>query len=383
MTSGFSAPVFGAAGTTQGNERKFSLTTSWRYFKSDRHYVGPDYQGERDEEGSQVVNHVNMAEVSLRYNVDRRWSITTSIPYLMNERSNPLRNAAREVVARSETQATGLGDITVVGRRWMLNPETHPKTNWVLGFGVKLPTGDPGVEDTRTRLADDGSFTKTVETVDQSIQPGDGGLGAIIDLSWFYSVWKGRMTFYTQATYLFNPEEKNGVPTNRSRESEAIMSVPDQYMARLGASWSGAGWHGWSFGLGGRLEGVPVWDVIGGDEGFRRPGYSIAVEPWFSWTRGQNSVVASVPIAQYRNRTRSVPDRLTPGRHGDAAFADWVAMVSYSRRFGKVINKSDVPASTESRNAWDARPEFDLALCNDASFVEKMREFESTLQAMH
>ena len=45
--------------------------------------------------------------------------------------------------------------------------------------------------------------------------------------------------------------------------------------------------------------------------------------------------VIAVPVAVYRNRLRSVPDRLEAGRHGDAAFADWLLLVGYSRRFGE------------------------------------------------
>ena len=41
----------------------------------------------------------------------------------------------------------------------------------------------------------------------------------------------------------------------------------------------------------------------------------------------------SVGKAIYRDRTRSVPDVITGG-HGDAAFADYVWLASYSFRFG-------------------------------------------------
>ncbi len=50
------------------------------------------------------------------------------------------------------------------------------------------------------------------------------------------------------------------------------MSVPDQYMARAGGNFS--------FGkflasAGMRFECIPSSDLIGGDEGFRRPGYVV------------------------------------------------------------------------------------------------------------
>jgi hypothetical protein len=40
---------------------------------------------------------------------------------------------------------------------------------------------------------------------------------------------------------------------------------------------------------------------------------------------------ASVAKAVYRDRTKSIPDKML-GTHGDAAFADYVWLVSYSYR---------------------------------------------------
>jgi hypothetical protein len=373
--------VLGALGETYGNEQRWAITTSWRYFKSDRHYVGSDYQGHRDEEGSQVINHVNMAEATLRWNVNPRWSLSTTLPYFINERSVPLRQDG-EVVGRSVTHAEGIGDLMVVGRRWMLDPATHPRTNWILGVGAKFPTGKPDVRDTRTRLVA-GEKVYSLEEVDQSIQPGDGGWGALVDLSWFYALPKGPVSFYANASYLFNPEEKNGVATNRGRPSEAIMSVGDQYLARLGLTLSHLSWNGWSFSLGGRLEGMPAWDVLGGDEGFRRPGYSIAIEPSFAWSGGPHTVAASVPILQYRNRIRSVPD-YEDDRHGDAAFADWVAMVTYSYRFGKAIAPSTpaVPDGDEEEAKVQALKERlgdGAPACDDPAFRNRVDRFMTAL----
>jgi hypothetical protein len=45
-------------------------------------------------------------------------------------------------------------------------------------------------------------------------------------------------------------------------------------------------------------------------------------------------IQASVGKAVYRDRTRSVPDKML-GTHGDAAFADYVWLVSYSLRLPK------------------------------------------------
>lgn len=73
--------------------------------------------------------------------------------------------------------------------------------------------------------------------MDQSIQPGDGGLGFIVDFQGIQRFAKDQALAYVTVSYLMNPEEKNGVPTYRSREGEEIMSVADQYLYRLGLAW--------------------------------------------------------------------------------------------------------------------------------------------------
>ena len=327
--------MLGAFGSSYAGGDKWQVSLSCRYQQSDKHFVGSEYQHERDEERSQVVNTIWQPEVSLRYRLGERWSFSVAVPYLVANRSSALRDSVtREVFGRTEVHAHGIGDMTLFARRWMLSPSQHPNTNLSLGWGVKLPTGQTDVRDVRLRVTT-GRETEVVEqVVDQSIQPGDGGTGIILDMQWFRRMAKGRVTTYLGTTYLFNPRGTSGVPTGRNRAGEEIMSVADQYVARVGATFTGPRWRGWSVGFGGRLEGVPVHDVFGSSTGFRRPGYAISAEPSFSWSKGPHTVAVATPIAMYRNRTRSVADRKEVGRHGDAAFADWLALASYSFRFG-------------------------------------------------
>src|ERR1700760_905474 len=141
-----------------------------------------------------------------------------------------------------------------------------------------------------------------------------------------------RVTLYASGSYLSNPRETNGVPTGRSRPSEAIMSLADQYAYRGGAVMPFPKTNSlvWSFGI--RGEGVPSKDLIGGSEGFRRPGYIISVDPGLIYTKGKNRWTFNLPVPFIRNRTRSVPD-LWDNAHGDAAFADYTILVGYTRHF--------------------------------------------------
>jgi hypothetical protein len=324
--------VLGAQDGAYTGPNKWQYSMSWRYQRSDRHFVGSDEQEERKEEGSEVVNTINLAEFGIRYNRNDRLSFSVGIPYLMAERSSPIRDASRRVVDRSITHASALGDITFTARRLLWKPAEHPNGNVSLGLGVKLPTGRDNIVDSRTRLVN-GQRVSTIETVDQSIQPGDGGFGLIVDAAALQRVLSGHGALYASATYLFNPDDTNGVLTYRNNAGEEVMSVADQYLARAGMSYAGEGWKGWAVSLGGRVEGIPVEDLIGDSNGFRRPGYAVSAEPGVSWSRGPHAVSLAVPIAVYRNRTRSVADRLVPGRHGDAAFADWLVTLGYWRRF--------------------------------------------------
>lgn len=83
------APVIGAEAGYAG-AGSWSMATSWRYQKSDRHFRGSDEQEERQAEGSEVINRIHMLELAITKNYSDRWSLTFGIPYFMMERSNPL-----------------------------------------------------------------------------------------------------------------------------------------------------------------------------------------------------------------------------------------------------------------------------------------------------
>jgi hypothetical protein len=206
-----------------------------------------------------------------------------------------------------------------------------------LGLGVKLPTGNYNFKD--YFYTTDGP---QLRPVDQSIQPGDGGTGAIVEFNATRMV-SHHASIYLNSMYLFNPRNTNGTRTFRETLSpllanEAIMSVPDQFFARLGVQFvihekiiAGAG---------ARVEGIPVEDLLGKSGGFRRPGYIISAEPTLGYSQGSHFFSLNVPIALVRNRTQSLTDmdtqaRTGVARHGDAAFADYLISVTYAYKLSK------------------------------------------------
>lgn len=113
------------------------------------------------------------------------------------------------------------------------------------------------------------------------------------------------------------------------------MSVPDQFMARAGVS---VKVHHVTLSGGLRLEAVPVYDIIGGSNGFRRPGRILTAEPGVTYMLPKMSLFAFVPTAISRNRTQSVPDKIATKRtarftQGDAAFADYSVNIGAAFKF--------------------------------------------------
>ncbi len=318
----------------------FSAATGYRWLHSDRHFVGDVEQTQRQAEGSQVINDSHFVDLSLAYAFTPRYSATLTLPFSFNDRSQVVRSndVARTILQRFSTQSAGLGDIRLTGAAWVIDPASHPKWNVQLGLGVDAPTGQDDVRDTfQVYDAKTRQIVARERTVDQSIQPGDGGWGIVMEMYGYYR-FTDQLNAYVNGAYTMTPEEKNGVPTYRSNPYEAIMSIADTYLGRVGFDYVVMPSWGLSLSLGGRIEGVPANDAIGGSDGFRRPGLSIAIEPGVGLTRGPWMFGVTAPVALYRNREVSVPDEQQSAatgvaQHGDAAFADFMIVATVSRRF--------------------------------------------------
>ena len=79
------------------------------------------------------------------------------------------------------------------------------------------------------------------------------------------------------------------------------------------------------------------------NNGFRRPGYVVSVEPGVSYMLKNFTLSANVPVALIRNRTRSLTDIAdsTPTSyvHGDAAFADYLINFNLAWRIPKKLKE--------------------------------------------
>ena len=304
----------------------WELNINNRYFKSYKHFVGTIEQKQREEEGSNVINHSYELDLTATRILNSRWSIGITLPIMDFARSSLYEH---DGVSRHSTHSFGIGDARVAAYRWMFNPATSHKGNLQLGIGVKLPTGAYNYQDYFYKKAD----SSVLGPVDQSIQPGDGGTGITFELNSFYN-FSHVVGVYGSFFYLSNPREVNGTSTTRGGTASAsakkyntdVMSVPDLYMARAGVAVMA---NQFTFSGGLRMEGLPSSDLIGGSRGFRRPGYIISAEPAITYSTKKTSFNLAVPVAIWRNRTQSNADKRQSAdtgthRQGDAAFADYL-----------------------------------------------------------
>lgn len=316
--------------------KQFMLTMGYRYLHSYKHFKGTEEQEERVEQHTEVINKTTSMDVTLSYAVNRKLVISGTLPLVYSHRSSLYEHDRKN---RFSTKAYGIGDLRLTATYWLWDPKVKMKRNISIGGGIKIPTANE--ETTALFYTANGPQERPV---DQSIQPGDGGWGINIEFQ-AYTHIVHRLYAYTNGFYLFNPMNTNGVRTFRDSLSpllanEAIMSIPDQYMARLGLSFYPIlKSNKLNITLGARVEGVPVKDIIGKNGGFRRPGLVVSIEPGVTYRiKKKHELNVNVPVALYRNRLQSLTDKETERltgtpRHGDAAFANYLLLLTYAYRF--------------------------------------------------
>ncbi len=319
------------------------IGSNYRYFKSFRHFRGTHEEPDRLANETEVINHSHSWDFFVTYGITNRLYGSLTIPTVINTRSSLYEHGRTE---RHQSFSRGLADVRVGVGYWIFDPENHPNGNLALGLGIKLPTGNFNATDVFYNVGPEGS--PETRPVDQSIQPGDGGFGVTLDFQFYQKLAEGIFA-YGSGFYLINPREVNGIRTFRETLSpllanEAIMAVPDQYAFRAGASYALGDVV--SASLGARYEGVPVKDLIGGNDGFRRPGTVLSIDPGISFMKNNFSVNVNVPFAVRRERPQSYTDKemeeqTGEPRSGDAAFADYLINVGVSYRIGSKKVKVD------------------------------------------
>ncbi|TDS11595.1 outer membrane putative beta-barrel porin/alpha-amylase [Maribacter caenipelagi] len=327
------------------NKGDIQLGINYRFFKSFRHFRGLEEEPDRVTNNTEVVNFSHSTDFFLTYGISKRVYSSITLPTVFNSRSSLYEHGRNE---RNTTFSRGIGDIRFGIGAWLLNFEENINGNISIGLGLKLPTGNYNASDIFYNVGPNAE--PQTRPVDQSIQPGDGGIGFTLDFQSYKKMANG-LFGYASGFYLLNPRETNGIRTFRETlnpilENESIMAVPDQYSIRAGFSYTIS--PSISSSLGSRFDCVPVKDLIGGNNGFRRPGNVLSIDPGLSLNQNNFSFNLNIPFAVRRERPQSITDiqteQLTGSpRHGDAAFADYVINFGITYR----MNNSKVKIAPE------------------------------------
>lgn len=294
------------------------VSTTYENFTSDRHYQGTDFIPSLTAKGP--TNVQNAFAIGLTYAVTNRLALTLEAPILVTSYTLNRVPPGGTTAVKEGTHSNGLSDMTLRANYWMRS--TYQATwNVALSLGVQAPTGKADVTDT---------IYGRVVPEDVSVQPGDKAWAVPVGIQGFREF--RRAAFFGSGTYLFNPRGTTGVPTFfgslSNPNNKQLDSSTDQYLAQGGVVakvWRKK----WPLpSLSYRISGVPVNDVFGPSEGFRRPADVQFIEPGVSFQIGPQAFFFSTGILTYVNV------KPTPANPNvtDATIPKYVFNLSFSRR---------------------------------------------------
>jgi hypothetical protein len=326
------SPVLGAQLSPYLQKGEWQVGAAYRQFKADTQYQRASLSEPVSSLRTNVISKMRFAEFSGTYALSQQWNVSVSVPLIVASSNRALPSSAAGS-PRFVQSSAGFGDVVVSARHWFMDCASNPDRNFSIGFGVKTPSGSSNAQDLFPN-AQGADIRQRV--VDQSIQLGDGGWGMLLSTEGFKSF--GKATLFGSAVYLFAPRTQNDTPSPRSMlvpagpsavdPKERYNTVSDSYLVRGGVGVPFPRLAGTALLLAGRIEGVPVNDILGATNGFRRPGYFLTVEPGINFSNGRTTLALSAPIRAHQN----VKDSL--GFRRDSTFADYMILMSVTYRFG-------------------------------------------------
>ena len=339
-------PSLGVDGSSVLPAGHWSASVAFRYYNSRQDVLGDVPQAHPIVYAN---THVYGFDLSVTYAATDRFDLTLEVPFQYGARQTSIEHggAPHDPTNLHTMRAGGMGDPRLRADYWLLDPKKSPNRNISVGLGIKIPIGVDDATDYSYR-----STGKILRPVDPAIQPADGGWGIILASHAFTSLyfpdlpssnWFKNTFAYADAIYIFSPEEMNDTETPFADEPAMTAggdrglrfdSIPDQFLFRMGVSQAIWPSKGLFFSAGVRWEGVPAYDVIGGSNGWRLPGYGVSFEPAITWSHGKEYFSVSVPVAFYRHALESAPfERLHVPGPGLATIADWQLILSYTHQF--------------------------------------------------
>lgn len=300
----------------------WQIGAAYRRLTADEWFVGSQVREDKAPFGQPLFLNINSLDVTVSYGVSARWSVDATLPFSRGTHSRFYADGSRHQVS-----AAGLGDVSIAGSVWLLNPSTHADGNAAVVIGVKTPTGRNDVRDSYYLPAATTNFT-----VDQSIQLGDGGWGIILQGQAFKRVFR-KASGYASGSYLVSPRNQSSVLQSPAGTFSTVhVSVPDVFNARAGLTFDVSPGHGVGASVGARVDGIPLRDLLGRSDGFRRPVLLGYLEPSIMLTRGRSTVTVNAPFLIYADFRRSLIDRQL-GSAGGGDLARYLIFAGYQVRF--------------------------------------------------
>lgn len=307
----------GAAGTSSDIQPGHgTLSVGYRNVYANQYFLNSHVftSANRSQQPTRLWNTVDMTAT---YQLTKRVNTQITVPLQFNQASFlvPFTSNALGPTFRQRLSTAGVGDITLIGRTWVLDPENARKGNILVGLGLKLPTGNYRGNNYWTG---GGPGVYTNKPAPLTILIGDGGVDVLVEVLAFRVLrYPVRNTnAFAVASYLITPRETTGIPsqnllvgppisTSPLTQNSLVNTVPDVYSIRGGlivpcplreSKWlrplSGL--------IGYRWEGSPQVDFIGGSNGFRQPGFFMAVELGLFYQYKRHLLQASCPISFLR-----------------------------------------------------------------------------------
>lgn len=326
------SPVLGAQLSPYLQKGEMQISSNYRQFTADTQYQRTDLSQPVTQNNTQVISKMRYMEVDGTYAITPEWNLTVGVPLIVLASSNRALPSTVPGSQRFAQSTTGFGDILFGVRHWFMSCESNPDRNFSLSIGMKAPTGDSNAHDIFPNAQ---GVDVRDRVVDQSIQLGDGGWGFYLSSEGFKQI--GNWSVFGSGVYLFNPRTQNDTFSPRSMlapggpgaidPKERYNTVSDSYLVRGGIGYPIPKLKATGASIAARIEGVPVNDVFGATNGFRRPGYYLTLEPGLNYSNGRATFALNVPFRVHQN----VKDSL--GFRRDSTFADHVLLLSVSYRF--------------------------------------------------
>jgi hypothetical protein len=275
----------------------FRIGYAMTYSDTDHYFIGTERQdGPGQTEETVAPATLGFDNVfSLEYDFEHDLTVGVEVPIVHTEQSREFGGV------QGSMDASGLGDVRLLGRYWFRN---NPYGfTFQGGLGVRLPTG----ESDRTFRAQNG----TMVTQDLAAQAGTGNAAGVVEFrgSTFFAHRYGfafatRYTFTPSSTTVNNfRNELTGNGFEKNSDADALTS-----RVSLGTPFSTG--EGFPSRMTGRanvdLAWVPYEDLLGESEGFRRAGVILAIGPEVSFAATDTfAFSAGVPLTVYRNVQRN------------------------------------------------------------------------------